>query len=815
VSAGGSRAVVALALELTALAALALSLLGASWLDTRSRPPVLVLVDRSQSVPRTASNTAVADVVRAAKSAGAGEIQFIEFAGKPAAPSTRTAGSTVALDPSATNIEAALESALAVDAQTALSSVVIVSDGLENVGDAARALQAAREAHLPVQWDAVSRPPPQTHIAEVLAPDRALIGQPIRVDVQLAGRLDEPLRVKATARTISGQTQVLNGETDFAGRATFEFDAGRAGALLVDVELEDPMSRRELDAMPDAAVIDVAPHAAVLYAQGASGTLARSLLQGGWKLDVVPAGQLDAHADGLDSYQAVILEDVSISDASPQFWNALVAAVKDRGLGLMVLGGKRSFARGGYHASVLESILPVLSEPAVLDQPASIVFVVDKSGSMGQGTGGVDRFQLAQRAVVETARGLTERDSLGLVVFDVAPRALIPLGPAPAGALALARDWRASPGGGTKLAPALEAAIGELERSSAARRVMVLVTDGFVDKAPLAQLRARLDRSRIETIALAVGPDADVEALRLLFGAKTDLVLRVNQAAELPSVMRSQIERRRARIERGVITAEQRQGLPFSPGTLTDWPAITAYSVTRSRPQAVTAVQSQRGDPLIAWQRSGHGRVVAVTSGLGPWTPQWLQWREWPRLAGGLAEWISGTPQGGGDALTVSDLPDRLNIEADIQTGVGRADPGGVSITADTPMMQGRLVSADPVAPGRLRGALPDAGPGLYTFLVSTSQGTQRQLHLRRHRAEGESWGTNPELKAWANAGLIRKWKPDFLPPPHDESGDNRLVDRSLMGLGLLLFLAGVLVDRQRLDKAGFKTALQRLRSRV
>ncbi len=172
------------------------------------------------------------------------------------------------------------------------------------------------------------------------------------------------------------------------------------------------------------------------------------------------------------------------------------------------------------------------------------------------------------------------------MVFDVAPRVLIPLGPAPAGTLALERDWQASPNGGTKLAPALETAIGELERSGAARRMLVIVTDGFVDGAPLAELRARLDRSRIETIALAVGPDADVSALERVVGAEAGLVLRVNQAAELPLVMRTGLERRRARVERGTIAVEQRQALPFPPGTWQDWPAIAAYFVTRSQPDA-------------------------------------------------------------------------------------------------------------------------------------------------------------------------------------------------------------------------------------
>ena len=735
-NAGGTRTVVALALQLAALVALSLSLLGFSWLDARSRPRVLVLVDRSQSMPRLASDTAVADVMHAAKAAGSGDLQLLEFAGRPAAPSAQSADSVAELDPSATNIEAALDAALAADARTPFASVVVISDGLENVGDLERALRAARDARLPIQWIPAGRPLPDTRIAEVLAPDRALAGQRMQITVQLAGRLDKPLRIKATARAASDETQAASGEANGEGRATIELDASRNGPVLVDVALEDPVSGQTLGTLPDAAVVDVVPRAAILYAQGSSGVLARSLRKGGWMLDVVPASRLDAHADALDGYHAVVLDDVAITDAGPRFWRALVAAVQNRGLGLMVLGGERSFARGGYRDSALESVLPVLSEPAALDQPASILFVVDKSGSMGQGSGGVDRFQLAQRAVLETARGLTERDSLGLVVFDVVPRVLIPLGPAPAGTATLGRDWQATPNGGTRLAPALETAIAELERSRGARRMLVLVTDGFIDDASLAELRARLERARIETIALAVGPDADANALERLVGAEAGVVLRVNEAAELPLIMRAGVERRRARIERGTIAVTQRQALPFSPGTLKDWPPVAAYAVTRPQPTASVPVQTERGDPLIAFQRSGNGRVVAVTSGLGPWTSRWLSWREWPLLAGGLTDWVSGTPLGAPVTLDVSDVPNGLLVEADSRAGPEGRDTDGVSIAVQTPTTQSQSLSMNLVAPGRLQATLPDAGPGLYTFLVSTSFGTRRQLHLRRNRAE-------------------------------------------------------------------------------
>ena len=73
-----------------------------------------------------------------------------------------------------------------------------------------------------------------------------------------------------------------------------------------------------------------------------------------------------------------------------------------------------------------------------------------------------------------------------------------------------------------------------------------------------------------------------------------------------------------------------------------------------------------------------------------------------------------------------------------------------------------------------MQATLPDAGPGLYTFLVVDFAGTQRQLHLRRHRAENEAWGTNPALDAWRTAGLIRDWDPGFL--AHHRDGSRNVV---------------------------------------
>jgi hypothetical protein len=133
---------------------------------------------------------------------------------------------------------------------------------------------------------------------------------------------------------------------------------------------------------------------------------------------------------------------------------------------------------------------------------------------------------------------------------------------------------------------------------------------------------------------------------------------------------------------------------------------------------------------------------------------------------------------------------------------MGWPDPDSVSIAVKTPTAQDRLVATDHVAPGRLRATLPDTGSGLYTFQVSTSLGTQRHLHLRRNRAENETWGTNPALYAWKTAGLVSDWNPGYLAQHRFGDRARRPVDRSLIGLALALFLSGVLVDRTKLYEA-------------
>lgn len=828
------RGTAALALQALALLALLLALAGAIAPGWRQAAPLLLLVDRSDSMPREATDHALERTATRLQRGGADRLRSIEFAGRPApvaagldagsrssgpagppdpaiaAPAGDAGGSPggrgdAALDPSATDIESAIGAALALHARQPIAGLILLSDGFATRGDTRRGLLAAAAAGVPVSWIEVGRPPPALHLAEVLAPDRATAGEPVAIGVRWQGQAGQPgqqgqpLRLRTTARQGDGLTlhAEIEAAADAAG-ATLALTPRVPGPVVIDLEAVEVDSGRTLDTWPDAALIDVATPAPVLLLRGSDGPLAASLRAGGWPIDVVAAAGVAAYGDALAGYRAIVLDDIAVSDAPARFWDALAAAVRDRGAGLVVLAGERSLAAGGIRGSTLESLLPVRAEPPALDDAASVVFAVDKSGSMGEGRAGVDRFRLAHRAVVETARTLQPGDRAALLVFDTTARVLLAPAPASQATPALARDWPATPGGGTRVAPALQAAAELFESAPPGRRLLVVVSDGRVDDAPPAALLARLARERVETVWLAVGPDADVAAVERLLGADRATILRVAEAAELPQAMRSGIERRRARVERGGFAVRQLLPLPFEPGDLAAWPPVQAYATTRAHDDARVSLASERGDPLIVFGRAGAGRSAFVASGMGAWTPRWAAWDGWPALAGGLLAWAAGTPPAA--TLSVADDPAGLRIDLDLAADAALAALDAVVLELTSPAGLRRSVAAEPVAPGRWRARLPDPAAGLHRVRWVAPAGTLQRWHLRPAPGESRTWGVSPAIASWRAEGLLTD--ADALPAaalaPRSPGAGLEAPDARWLLLALGFALAGIVVDRWR-----------------
>ncbi len=766
--------------------ALVAALAGWALPGTGDAPPVLLLLDRSASMPTDDADVAVAGMLASLKAAGAAA-EVLPFADRPGD----------GLDPAATDIAAALDAALVRHVRRPWSRVVLVSDGHATAGDTLAALRSARDAGMPVQWHATARPPAAWRITTLRAPQQAGAGQPLHIEVGISGAGGVPPDISVRARGLAGEVLAERRVAAEGALTGLDLSGLPAGLARLELQLDAPGGGPPLALRRDAALIEIVPRARLLLAQGSPGPLADSLRRGGWPVEVVPASRLDDTR--LASYRALVLDDVAIGDASPSFWRALVAAVQDQGLGLAVLGGERSFAAGGYRGSTLESILPLLSQPPATTQALRLVFLVDKSGSMGEGRTGSARFVQARRAVLATLSTLEAQDEVALWAFDAEPRLLLPPTPAPAATRALDRDWPVGPGGGTRLAPALQAAIDTLTRMPSGRRLLVVATDGVVDEAPLAGLAAQLAREKIHIIWLAIGDAGDLARLRNLVGADTGSVRRVHEAGDLTSVMRDAVARRRARVERGPVEVRQVLPLPFAPGRVDAWPAVAAHAVTRAQSDAVVPLQSVRGDPLLAYRQAGRGRVAALPAGLGAWAPAWGAWPRWPTLAGGLASWLRDTPGPGELALTVSEMHGRLQIDV-------AADHPDPRLALQRPAGAWADLPLQPIAPGLWRSVLDTPDPGVYAAEATAGPARRRVHHLHRARAEDDAGDSPPELAAALAEGLLTAWIPGLPAPAARTAGAS-----SVWSLSALL-LAGVamLVERWRPLPPGKRDRLRR-----
>ena len=99
------------------------------------------------------------------------------------------------------------------------------------------------------------------------------------------------------------------------------------------------------------------------------------------------------------SYDLVVLDNVPAFHLTHAKMESIETYVRDLGGGLLVVGGSQSYGAGGYFRTPLERILPVdMRPPARLDLPhVALLFVIDKSGSMGIGARKAARSSISRK----------------------------------------------------------------------------------------------------------------------------------------------------------------------------------------------------------------------------------------------------------------------------------------------------------------------------------------------------------------------------------------------------------------------------------
>ena len=744
-------------------------------------PPLdlMILIDASQSVDAAARAAAWREVAAGARRMPAGSrVAVVRFAGQAVEELKWTKiGSDAAqavltaavpphdryVDDTRTDIAAAIAYALHLSEPGRNSRIVLISDGRATTGRVTDVLQLARQAGIAV--DTMVPPAARGHdswIASLAAPTRIHAGEMLPVTVSVASRDNGrgTVVIRLDGAAAASHEVMLSSQRTTTFHVNLPLPEARTAVLSAELQAEGDSEPRNDRVTQIVNIEGVAP---VLYVSGQAGMprLARSLRTGGWDVQMAtPAAFMQRLENAHPG--SIVLDDVAIADMPAQAWMALTRKVTEEGVGLLVLGGPHSFGAGGYRHSRLEDILPVTAEARDPLPPAAVLFMLDTSGSMDRHDDGPSRLELAREAMLESAYRLQPNDAVGLIEFAAEPHLMLPLEVRNDTVAAIRSASQSAPAGGTRLGSALREAVTTLAGSTFKQKLLVLVTDGYVGESDFGDIAAQIKQAGIDTIALAIGRDADTTALQPLTRLNNGQLLRVDQVAQLPRLMRHELDKRRSLTATGHFIPELSDPVPFLPRATGAWPALTEYAVTRERSTASVFLRVA-GDPLFAARYAGAGRVAVITTSLDDWRQLWTRWPHISKFVGGLLDWIDA--QHGSEALHLS----------------ARQSGGKMLFTLDTPLSAAdgsadNLVLVQDPSGHIEQQALSARAPGRYVAQLATAIGGRYHAVIRAGDRQLEHdwlYGGNDEfmppppgadnLSDWVRSGLVQPWSESAL----------------------------------------------------
>ena len=736
----------ALALRLAVFALLIVAL-ASPVLSTRGGDlSVVFAIDRSDSIPADQLAAAQEFVRSAAARRRPGDrIGLVTFGATAVTeelpnPAPRLAFAT---QPSTTGTDLgqAIRTALAVLPADGARRIVLLTDGNDNRGGVADALALARGAGVEVSVVPLAPGgPSEVLVDDVAAPREVLVGEQFVVKVALMATAPASVRLTLTAggvlvdrraidigpgRTIVAVPQVARRQ----GVLTY------AASIVASPDGTDANNRAE-------SVVMVRGTPVVWYVARQAGVLARLLSAQGVHVRTMSPESLPVTPAGVRDAAAVILDDVPALRLSPAQMAALRDYVGSAGGGLIAVGGPHSYGVGGYTGTPLEEVLPVsmdvrhrLAIPSM-----AIILVIDTSGSMGAFGTQVAKVDLAKETAQSVVDLLGEHDVLGVVAFDQDARWLVAPTEARNRDRVIEQVSRMQAGGGTNMYPAIRLAYDYLRHSAAKVRHVIVLSDGQTDPGDFQTLLVRMAADKINTSAVDIGADADLELMQHVARWGGGRSYATRDLYSIPQILTAE-----ALIASRAYLVEER----FTPqvvraGLVDDLtvPALRGYVATAPKPASAVHLASTQDDPVLATWQFGLGRAVAFTSDAAArWGAEWMPWADAGRFWSRLVRWAS---RGEADDLqvAVSTQGDAATVIADALTADGTPLDGLDAQASISGPMRAQLPLVQ-TAPGRYEARVPLGVPGGYVVAVSARDASGRT----RIRTAGFVVPYAPELR--------------------------------------------------------------------
>jgi len=468
----------------------------------------------------------------------------------------------------------------------------------------------------------------------------------------------------------------------------------------------------------------------------------------------------------------ILFDNVSAWSLGDAAARRLAEYVTQAGVGLLVLGGDMSFAAGGYGQSPLEPLLPVSSR--VGERPAlEMVLVMDASGSMNEQaggsavgetspqSGGLTKLTVAKQAVLSLRAALAEGDRVGIVVFAGEPRIVSPLVPMTEWETLRRQVMGIEAGGGTRMTPAVESAVGLFGPPAADSKIVrhvLLVSDGRSEDFDVPRLASACRAVAVSVSAVATGEKADRPRLDRLARETGGRAYATDDLARLGETFLKDLTWARGEgLRETPCAAAWREAEPIWRTAAPPLPPVKAYNVTRIKEGAdiqwaaeekkAEARPPWRAAPLLATWRRGLGKVAAMPWPVDLASEAWMRDEALGRHLEAIVRWLSGGGEPLGWSARLAEREGEWWVRAEMRPEhIGRAS---ASFAAT-------IIGGDGDAP---RITLEQTAPGVYEGRIGPRGPLGTVITVLREDAPEE---------------MMRLTMPGLAPPEFEQVGTDR-----------------------------------------
>jgi Ca-activated chloride channel family protein len=623
----------ALLLKAGALAAICLALAQPRVTVFESKVAVAVLADTSSSVSAQDLQTESAIANQVERARGRHWMRVIPFA-----RATRNAAReeipkdgwrlrhTAGAAAHGTDLEAAIRDGAASLPAGMVPRLLLVSDGNENLGSAARAMWQAQQLGIPIDTIPLAgRPKPGLLLESVAFPGQVFSGERFPIDVTL----ESPRAAHSTVEMIAeGKSLGVNRVdlTPGANHLRLQASVNSVGAIdlagkiaapeLGETRFEDAVTLRR----PRVLLVSRDP---VSSEQHLLRTLEANQFEVQHALNGIP--------DKLDDFQLVIINNWDMESIPAGAKASLEAFVKNGG-GLAWISGEHNtyVDKKGQEEDALERTLPAKLAPPRSPEGTAVVLIIDKSSSM-EGR----KIELARLAAIGVVENLRAIDMVGVLIFDNSFQWAVPIRRADDRASIKRLISGITPDGGTQIAPALSEAYQKILPANAVYKHIVLLTDGISEEGDSMNLTKEAVANRVTISTVGLGQDVNRAFLEKVATSALGKAYFLNDPSGLEQILLRDVEEHTGNtaVEKTINPRVVKQAEILEGVGMESAPALRGYVRFQARPTSDTILAADREDPLLVRWQYGLGRVAVFTSDAkNRWAVNWVTWPGFDRL---------------------------------------------------------------------------------------------------------------------------------------------------------------------------------------